>query len=762
MHLHRSAVFFVLLGLFVMALATRWSTRDPLQSPYFEGESAMAYAHALTAADGAPLDTVSARANHPDGYTPARYRASGFERAWGAAFRVARFLSEVDGRDFARRTATFLAALCVFPMYALARLAWKSQGAGILAAALLAFLAPLVESTNGRAFTHTTLAPLFLCAHAAVLLSPAASRAGVVGRATAAGALVFILAASWEPAIFATALWSLVLLFVERRERRGVLAAHAVAVLAACLLSPYLHATRAIASGWTIAVVAAAVVDVLASRRFAARRHPRLLRAAVLLAVAGIVWVLTIPLRTGAVEQLPLFDYLLARARFLFGKPESASALSEWMRHLWSVEHAPLPAHTAIELFLPLALLIIALGAGRGTRGAVRGVGLFMLFAIVALVDRSALPVVSLALIAIASGAARSLASSNGWRPALVAGAVLAAVTGVIFRGARADAAYQIAQAAGVANRDPHSFLWVSFENTDRELVRFVATRTSVRESILAPDDVSALLMAFTGRPIAALPGALSQAAAERHAVLIRALYQSEEELYQLCRTARIDYVLYSIDVLLDTGPYSPRYLAAATVSPQSAAFAMHFEPESMRRFTLVYENDHYRLFDVTGEPQPIFATDHPPFYQSVLLAKANRDIDAFRALVIDVMLTYSEAVEALARGNAEGARRRLEWCLLQAPRYSAARMALADALVALGRTEDARRVITGLLEYAPDHTSALYYAAFLNGQLGYKDQAKAYLSLLLTIERDPERIQRAQTLQHAIENDIPLAAPHR
>jgi tetratricopeptide (TPR) repeat protein len=237
-------------------------------------------------------------------------------------------------------------------------------------------------------------------------------------------------------------------------------------------------------------------------------------------------------------------------------------------------------------------------------------------------------------------------------------------------------------------------------------------------------------------------------------------LYGSEEDVYQMCRTARIDYVLYSIDVVLDTGPYSPRYLGAATVSPESTAFKMHFEPESLRRFTLVYENDHYRLFQVTGEPQPIFATDHPPFYQRDLLGKADRNIDTFRTLAVDVMLTYSEALKALAHGNAEGARRRLEWCLQQAPRYTDARMALADAFVALKQPEDGLRAVTSVLQYAPDHTGALYYAAYLSGQLGRKDQAKAYLSLLFTIEHDPERIRRAQTLQYAIEHDLPIGEP--
>ena len=166
MRLKSPVVFVILLALFFASLATRSAPRDRLESPYFKGESAMVFAHALAASEGTPLDTVSTKANHPGGYTPARYRADGFESAWAAAFRAARFVSEVDGRDFARRTVIFLAALCVFTMYALARRVWDSQAAGFLAAFLIAFLTPFVIATNGRVFTHTTLAPFFDSLHA--------------------------------------------------------------------------------------------------------------------------------------------------------------------------------------------------------------------------------------------------------------------------------------------------------------------------------------------------------------------------------------------------------------------------------------------------------------------------------------------------------------------------------------------------------------------------------------------------------------------
>lgn len=767
MRLKRPAVFFALVAIFFAALATRSATRDRLDSPYFKGESAMVYTHALAKSEGAPLDTISAKANHPEGYTPARYRADGFETVWGAAFRVARFVSEVDGRDFTRRAVVFLAALCVFTMYTVARRLWDCQAAGLLAAFLVAFLLPFVLATNGRSFTHQVIAPLFVSAHAAFFLNAMAARSLRAPLASSIGAALaaFVLAVSWEPAPYLLAVWSVTWVLWKRKEGRRrartlLVAGQAGALLIACFASPFLIATRAIGSFATTLVVASATFAMIAPR--AAEDRRRWLAAAIIFGLATVLWLVMTPVRAGATEQFPALAYVLVRATHLLGRPEAAAAISDWMRDLWSLDHAPLPPYLAIAFFLPIGILTAAWVSNAEVRARRRvfalAAAVWFVAAVAVLLDRSALPFATLALIAIVAGAVRS-PSKGAWRRATLAGVgVWVVLFAVVFRGGVVDASYQVAKAAGVASRDPDSFLWVSLENTDRELVRFIATRTSVREAVFAPDDLSALLLAFTGRTITALPAGTSKMPAERHVALTRALYESEDRLYETCRAARIDYVAYSIDVLLDTGRYSPRYLAGVTsITPASAAYRMHFEPESLSRFTLLYENDHYRLFAVTGSPQPIFATDHPPFYQRDLLARANGDVEAFQTLAVQVMLTYSEAVIARMRGNAEGARRRLEWCLLQAPRFTKARLALADAFMDLDRTVDARRVIAQLIQYAPDNTQALYYAAYLAAQAGQTEEARTYLAILFSVERDPDMIKRAQTLQASLEQGVPL-----
>ncbi len=753
MNLSPRVIFFVLCALFVAAIAARLSTTDPLDSPYFKGTSAMAYRHMLMVADGQALTARDTRAGHPEGYVPARYRVSGAETMTGLAYRAARAVSDVDGRPFTRRTVVLIASLCVFTMYSLSSRLWNSRGAGLLAAFLVAFLPALVSATNGRTFSHAIFAGFFASLYAAIALRtlPASSRAVPVLAALAAMPLLWV----WEPVRYGIAVWVIAVALapaVDRRTRIVFVLAHALAVVVAVVLIPHLAAVRAIGAWTTAAVLGAAVVSVLPESRRKSWRP-----AALFLAVAAVVTVMATPLRTGAAEQFPALEYAFTRVRYLFGRPE-ASLLSDWMRHLWSASHAPLPPRQCAQFLLPLLLCSIAWLSNRDARaGRARfrvTAGLFVIASTAAVVDRSVLPAAALVVIAMVAGAAVEFDWRRWMQSGVIALGAYAALAGVVFANQGPDLTWQASRKAG---GDKASFFWISFENTDRELVRFISTRTSVNESFLAPDELSGLLLAFTGRTSVQLPGTTSRAPSLRHVELGRALYRDEAWLYQVCRRDRIDYVVYSIDVLLDSGPYSPSSIAAASaLDPSSIAARMHFEPESLRHFTLLYQNDHYRLFKVTESAEPVFLTDHPLFFQPALFARDGRDLEHFRSHVVWLMGVYANATNARARGNAEEARQMLDVCVRQAPQFTRARLALADAFMDLGRYEDARRNIAAVIQYAPDNPAALYAAAFVQVQLKDPDGARPFLTLLAQTG-DAAMLEKARALQYYIDNQIPL-----
>jgi hypothetical protein len=50
-----------------------------------------------------------------------------------------------------------------------------------------------------------------------------------------------------------------------------------------------------------------------------------------------------------------------------------------------------------------------------------------------------------------------------------------------------------------------------------------------------------------------------------------------------------------------------------------------------------------------------------------------------------------------------------------------------------------------------------MYYAAYIHARLGKFDQAKAFLKVLLTHERDPDILEKARLLQAYMDQGLPL-----
>lgn len=756
MNLTRRVVFFVLCAMFVAAIAARVSTTDRQDSPYFKGASAMAYRHMLAVAEGHSLSRHDGKAGHPDGYVPARYRASGAETLAGFTYRAVGLVSDIDGRPFARRLTILFASLCVFSVYGVASRLWNSRGAGMLAAFFVVFLPALAAATNGRTFGHVTLAAFFASLYAAIALRALPRSSPGMPLFAALVALVLLWVA--EPARYGLAAWVAAVALagpVDRRTRLWFVLSHAVVIVAGVLLIPHLAALRAIGA-WTTAVVISAAVMALRPES----QHRRWRGVLYLAGGTALLTLVATPLRAGASEQFPALEYVFTRIRYLFGRPDP-SLLSDWMRHLWSADHSPLPVHLRAQLLLPLLLCTIPWLANRDARaGRARfaaTVALFVIASTAAVVDRSVLPAAALVMIVMVSGAAVNLDWRTWTRSGAVALGAYAALGGIVFAGKSADLTYQAARPTRGVARDPSSFVWISFENTDRELVRFISTRTSVSESILASEDLSALLLAFTGRTSVQLAGTTSRVPSLRHVELARDFYRDEAWLYEVCRRDHIDYVVYSIDVMLDSGAYSPSSLAGVSaLDPSSIAARMHFDPESLQHFTLLYQNDHYRLFKVTESAQPLFLTDHPLFYQADLFARDGRDLEHFRTHVVWLMVTYANGLAARARGDAEESRRILDQCIRQAPRFTKARLALADALMDLGRYEAARDHIAAVIRYAPDNPAALYAAAFVQVQMKNIDGARPFLTLLAQTG-DAAMLEKARALQYYIDNHIPL-----
>jgi len=760
MKMSRRVVLFMLCLMCAAGIAARVSTTDKNDNPYYRGTAAMSYRHMLDVADGRSLDKHDDKAGFPEGYVPSRYRAAGAETMTGLAFRAVRQVSDMDGRDFARRAIVLIAALCVFTAYGVASRLWNSRGAGLLAAFLVAFEPALVAATNGRSFSHAVFAAFFASLYAAIALHALreSSRKSAARAALLAAVAACLLLWTWEPARYGLLAWMIpvaLLGTINRRTRLWFVASHAAVVVIAVCVLPHLVATRAVGAWTTATALSAVIVAFLPDSKRRGWRGP-----AFLVAGAAVLTLIGTPLRAGASEQFPALGYVLMRARYAFGRP-SPSLLSDWMRYLWSADHAPLPPQQMIQLFVPMLFCAVAWLLSREARSwrarfAVTAV-LLLVAASAAALDRSILPVASIVMIVVVSGGAAGLDWRRWKQSTWVLLGSYTALASVVLSGSLADPTQQIARAVRVKPSDPATFSWISFENTDKELIRFLSTRTSVRESILAPDNLSGLLLAFSGRTSVALCGTTSRLPANRYIELMRGFYRDENSFYELCRREKVDYVVYTIDMLLDGGSYSPVYTTGVSaVTPDGVVAKMHFQPEALRHFALLYENEHYRLFKVTDTAQPLFITDHPLYYQGRLFMDSGGNFERFRQRVLWLMGGCAAGMDARARGDLDKSRQTLDQCVRYAPSFTRARLELAYTFMDLGRYENARDQINAVIQYAPDNAAALYAAAYIQVQMGHPDDAKPFLTLLAQAG-DHTFVTKATALQYYIDHKLPL-----
>jgi len=758
MKLPAYAVRISLLAMFVISATVRFGAVDEQTSPYFKGPSAMNYRHVSLSSNGEDLGQRTDRANWPDGYVPDRYRPAGVENSIGVLTRALQYVSEMDARDMVRHSVIFVAAALVFLVYALARLLWSCQAGALFAAFLVGFLPPFVRATSGRELEHSLFGIALVCVHAILWLRW--RRGGSLVPGLMAAAVVPAILATWELApYYAAAVCALTALLpdVSRRDRITITATHAFALVVGSLWVPYLREVHMLAAWPVMCALAAVAIPLLAGARLKARW----MQLSALLGLTAILTLVLTPLRSGATWDLPAIPYLLARLGHLGGKPESPLSLSDEMRHLWSSDHAALDPHSLLmlaPLVLVAAAIVLALRSLPQRRAVMIALPVALLALFAAMIDRTAL-IAATPLIAVGAAAVgRGLSTALRTRGVLLAVAGLLILLQTLAPLNPANPTLRIARAAGIAHQDDAKFLWVSLENTDRELVRFVSQRTSVRNAIAGSPDITALLLAFSGRKSVQLEGALATEAGRRRVALARAMYADEATLHAECRRLGADYVLYSIDHMMDTSRYSPRYLAGLPdLTPESMAWRMHFYPEQLQNFTLVYENGHYRLFRVTDQPEPVFLTDHPPVYQVDIFERVGGDMTAFNNQITGLVLSWREAVLAKKAGDHQRALGILAWSLEQAPRFTEARLALAETLVQLDRIEEARTVVLSVIEYAPDNPLALYQAAYIFGRTGDEAMARSYLEVFRTTPADADLSRRADLLQQFLDQGLPI-----
>jgi hypothetical protein len=687
-------------------------------------------------------------------------------------------ISERSLKQYVSLFTVIVFSLSVFTFFSLAFNLWRCQAGGLFAAFLVAFSSPIVNATTGREFLHGPFALLLVSLHLSMFFGYGRKPTAKMPFVSALVALALL--SVWEHAPLYLFFFGIAVLTVYGRNdttQKRLFATHLAAFVIGGLLLPHLRAQRALVA-WP-ALFFLVTTAWFAFRASLPRRVPGMVYiAGGVVALSLLFW----RLHTGGIELASTAEYVLHRLRFLAAKPEDPLLLPDVVRALWSRPHTFATPYTVLQLLLPVLFLVpVALlgmrsmrkgsaADGEHARGAepqflwpatiLAGAGLVLF-----LLDRSAVLAAALGVFPFVAASFYGLSQHRSTRALPVAIAAFLVLTPTLFPTGKVNATYQIASRTPIAPDRPDGFIFLSIGNADEELVRHLVRRTSVRDVFVAPLDLSSLLVAFAGRKTITPTGSRSIADITQAQRVTEAFYDEERSLFSLCDSLGVGYVVYSIDYLLDNSKYSPTYLAGRrTIREEDLVYKMHFAPEQLTHFNLVYQNDNYRVFRLTREVQPMFLTDHPVVYHTDLLLEHGGNLTTFYRDVLDVLVTYHTAVRAQNRGDDDAAIGRLRYCLERAPRFTKAWLGVGDSLLRMRDMRAANAAYRRVLEYAPDNTHALYYAALTYAHLDQKNEALGLIDVLLATGGDRALVALAAELKAVIQSGVPLdgSSPER
>lgn len=228
--------------------------------------------------------------------------------------------------------------------------------------------------------------------------------------------------------------------------------------------------------------------------------------------------------------------------------------------------------------------------------------------------------------------------------------------------------------AMGVREQSTY-FQAITLAPSQKELIDWIKENTGEDEVILAHYHISPVIRSYADRAVSLTSLFESRPLREKVEAYITALFGSEEELYRLCKKFQADYVVCSIDTILDDSNNSWRYLAGRQeLEEDTAAYRMHFFPETLKRFRVVYENEYFRVYRVLDADEVLTSSHEsatPPLYfRHDIFEKITGPTSRFKEYIENIYRIYMSGNRSLAAGRYEDARRDYETTLRLAPDF--------------------------------------------------------------------------------------------
>ena len=630
----------------------------------FWSQDAVRYRYAKMLAAGMAMPERDMAFGWPQGSNTLAADSWVFEKLAAVAYqKVVANISPMPFHVFLVWWWSALTALAIWPVYALSRHVWKHRLAGLASACLWASAFGGLHATAvpRLAVEDVGLPWLFLTVHFALT---AVSHRRLWRAVLAAGCCW------WTLAIWPGATWFLFLMMlvaaaidlhhlsfdlvtelkpgatartIQGRSLYAPVVLLAVAVAGAGLTQPPLQA-REVAWSWPVAFGAAWVLmggllrwtrlplpdrwrvtesmAGLMPREFRWRR--RMISVALYAVFFGVLMAAALAMEWRHGSRLANFELLgrLASAKLVcFGQmPLLPHVLDDRVRLLWScVAQSPAASvwwlsAAGLIVLAPLAIALPFIQARHvvGAIGIASGVRVTLPF------ERAMLATLTVLLALLWLMAAR-LDSWFAWAAAVMAGSLVDFALNVgpypplwrLGNRPRIFAAGLLGVAL-LANAGGMSVYSGKKEFPSRSqllaLVKQIRYQTEPDAPLAAPPQLDGALVADTGRPVLLQTNMLDEANRKALLAFDNALFGPEEALAAYCRQRGARYLVLDVETLTVVEPGHARYDSNhPIISPDVAAYWLHFEPAKLSRFQLVYTGPLYRLYRVLalGETAP-------------------------------------------------------------------------------------------------------------------------------------------------------------
>jgi 8-oxo-dGTP pyrophosphatase MutT (NUDIX family) len=672
---HRD-VWLILPLIILLGVAVR--TKDFYQLGYtdrdaFPIESALRYRYISMVARGEGIPGIDRAVQYPDGFNT-RTDTIAQEYLVGYAYRLFAFTG-ITLEVFLRYFLRLLWVLTVIPIYLIALRVTGSRGAAMVSALFFAVAMPSLRRSLGNEIyrEHITFLPLglhFYYLLRALGLSEGDESASRLERkdggtrafyAYALLSAVFLLLslAGWKVNRYYYLTLMVFFLFMmpfssRRAAMLKLLTVFAVVNTAASLLfnTPLKYDFFPFSTGMilTYALLAAGsmkllldggprAADTSSINRKGRTTHPHfkpkaLIPIMVFLAAAGVLW--AVRPETGYYTHV--WETLFARLRYL-SKPLLPSLLPFEARHYWVPPYTtPTPFMFINDFLVPLLAASMAGGIylRRLFKSESRPEEVLLLYMLAAFLGFYLLFyklmtfLVFFTAVFMALSLSRAKTMSKVWRY-LTLLLVFASVGLGLYQSQTWENNY-LARGLTKIGFKPLSIPQAVPEGATEKLLEWFRTDTEKQEATLADFPVSAALVAYTGRPIV-LQTLFEGENRFRFREFSFVLTGDEQRLYVMMSKYRARYFVYSAHFLLRTDRnMSYRYTADAMKIDKSwTIYKMHFHPERLKRFALVYQNSVFRVFRLLDEGEEA-AFGHPgyaPLFDERLMERLSFSVPA-------------------------------------------------------------------------------------------------------------------------------------